>query len=120
MLSTSVITSDPEIYNSPLSASNSRQRSSLKTSLSQNDISNSLHEDLTKQISFEKNTELQLLSGSVSFLPEMYLQSYHGSTNTVDNMKEETYVLTAGKAKPGGLRKTYKSLKQSKLVQLCR
>ena len=63
---------------------------------------------------------MHLLSGSVSFLPEMHLQSYNGSTNSVDDAKEEPYVLTTGKAMPGVLRKTYKSLKQSKLAQLCR
>ena len=64
---------------------------------------------------------MYLLSGSVSFLPEVPLQSYiNGSTNSVDDAKEEPYVLTTGNAKPGVLRKTYKSLKQNKLAQLCR
>ena len=98
--------------------SSNRQRSSVKTSTSQNDISNSCQlkqqdEDVTKEVSFEKSIEMHLLSGSVSFLPEMHLQSYNGSTNSVDDAKEERYVLTTGKAKPGVLRKTYQSLKQS-------
>ena len=63
---------------------------------------------------------MHLLSGSRPFLPEMHLQSYNGSTNSVDDAREEPYVLTTEKAKPGVLRKTYKSLKQSKLAQLCR
>ena len=61
-----------------------------------------------------------LLSGSVSFLPEIHLQSYPGSMVKVDDAKDEPYVPTVGKAKPGVLRKTYKSMKQSDFVKLCR
>jgi hypothetical protein len=94
--------------------------SSLKNRTSQSDTSEQQDEDFTKQIALQKSTEMQLLSGSISFIPEMHLQNYNESTNTIDNAKEEPYVLTTGKVKPGVWRKTYKSLRQSKLVQLCR
>jgi hypothetical protein len=105
--------------------SSNRQPALLKNRRSQNDISNScvsnqLEEEVTKQVSLQKSTEMHLLSGSISFLPEMHLQSYNGSTNNVDNGKEEAYVLSPGKAKPGILRKTLQSLRRSKLVQLWR
>ncbi len=107
------------------STSSNRQRSIVKTSASQNGIPSGWESTLPNgepaiQKSPPKSVEMQLLSGSVSFLPELHFQSYHGSTDNVDDEKEESYVLTAGKAKPGVLRRMYASMKQSKLAQLCR
>ena len=48
------------------------------------------------------------------------ISSYPGPMDKIDDAKEEPYVSTVGKAKPGVLRKTYESVKQSKLVKLCR
>jgi hypothetical protein len=120
----SIINPETEIRQTPEASSN-RQRSTPRTS--QNDLPNDCQsgqrgEDPTIQNdSIPKTEEMLLLSGSVSFLPEIYLQSYPGSMDKIDGMKEEhAYVPTVGKAKPGVLRKTYKSMKQSKLAKLCR
>jgi hypothetical protein len=122
----SIINSEAENHKTTQSSTSSnRQRSTKKTSSSQKNIPNSCQlkqqqEDFIIQISLSKRPEMQLLSGSVSFLPELHFQSYHGSTDNVDDEKEESYVLTAGKAKPGVRRKMSTSMKQSKLAQLCR
>ena len=99
-----------------------RKRSSLRASSSQNDLPNGqLNQDSPIQKSLSKSTEMYLMSGSMSFLPEIHLENYPGWNENDDiEQEEEVYVPTPGKAKPGVLRRAYESLKQSKLGKLCR
>ncbi|CAB3989263.1 ZINC INDUCED FACILITATOR-LIKE 1-like [Paramuricea clavata] len=118
----SILNPETEIRKTSQASSN-RQRATPKTS--QNHLPDGCQsgqegEDATIQNSISKTEEMLLLSGSVSFLPEIHLQSYAASMEKNDDAKEEPYVPTVGKAKPGVLRKTYKSMKQSKLAKLCR
>lgn len=108
------------------STSSTGQCSSSKTSSAEDEL-RALDDDESKQPGneysenkFQNDTEMLLLSGSVSFLPELHFHSYPGLVETCDTQREEPYVPTAGKSKPGMLRKSLKSVKRSKLAQLCR
>jgi hypothetical protein len=92
---------ETKIHKTPQASSN-RQRSVPKTS--QNDLPNGCQSGQQDEDSTIQNS----------------ISSYPGAMDKIDDAKEEPYVSTVGKAKPGVLRKTYESVKQSKLVKLCR
>ena len=119
ILSESVVKNEVDI---PLSLTSSNtQSSSLKNNRSHNDSAYVLR-DLNHQdeSSLSKSFETKLISGSVSILPELCLENYPKSTEIVEESKQTPYALSAGKGKPGVIRRTYNSFKQSKLAKLCR
>ena len=122
MPSYSLVNPQVETSTSPQAfITSNRKRSSLKASLSQNDLPNGqLNNNSRIQKSLSKNTEMYLLSASMSSLPEIHLENYPGWDENDNKKQDEIDVATPGKAKPGVMRRVYELFKQTKLGKLCR
>ncbi|XP_028400589.1 probable peptide/nitrate transporter At3g43790 [Dendronephthya gigantea] len=105
----------------PVSLSpSSRKRTIMKhsqTDLVPHNTQSNLNQDVSHQQSTSKSIETQLLTGSVSFLPDLHLQSYPWP---LDNTKkvEEPYDPPSEKSKPGIIKRSYEAVKRSTLSKL--
>lgn len=100
-----------------------RKRTTVKnsqTNLAPNDCQLNSNQDVSPQKPFSKSTEMQLLTGSVSFLPELHLQGYPSLLDNTATKTEDPYVPPTGKSKPGMMMRSYEAMKQSKLSKLIR